>query len=82
MMVPYTKKKRMIVESIPIDSAIPPQIPARTLSSLVLTKRFKAIYITAYLFKVRQAVEISKENKYHCEKSLMVVQTRILYFFE
>ncbi|SVB34936.1 uncharacterized protein METZ01_LOCUS187790, partial [marine metagenome] len=36
-----------------------------TLSSLILTKRFKAVYITTCFFKIRQAVQICKENKYY-----------------
>ena len=62
MMVPYIQKKRIIVEFIPIDFEIPPQTPAKTLSSLILTKRFKAVYITAFIFKVRQAIQICKEK--------------------
>jgi len=81
-MVKNTHKSRTSAESRLKYWPKPPQTPANTLSSLVLTKRFKAVYITTYLFKVRQAVQICKENKYHREPSLMVVQRRILYFFE
>ena len=60
-MVKNTHKSRTSAESRLKYRLNPPQTPAKTLSSLVLTKRFKAVYITAYLFKVRLAVQICKE---------------------
>ena len=81
-MVKNTHRSRNNAESRLKYWPKPPHTPAKTLLSLILTKRFKVVYITTCIFKIRQAVQICKENKYHRETYLMVSRRKILHFFE